>query len=331
MEPMNDTARDDTARPALVGWVARTALLFVATYVAVTGAVLLAQARLPLEDRVLLEFFGVYASPEARIVAAQLLRGALAALILYAIYPYVTRHERAGLVLFGFFWGLVMLGSVEPLPGSIEGWIYTETPLRAHALIAVASAVHAAILAWSIPLVERWATSRLQAVSREGVRVPAVRALRLGRGAMLRFVTLHVGTYVLAGVVFMMLQDYATAFATQEQFAHFRPLDDPMMALAIPLQIPRGLLLGFCLAPFVRVAIGRRRGWLLLFSALFGATALVTAGLASTLVGVVTSDVDVAELGVGLPELVVQMGLFAWLFLAWERRSGRVRRRATVG
>jgi len=62
-------------------------------------------------------------------MALQVLRGLLFAVILYP-FRRVFLDERLGwLKLWGLFLGLAILGTSGPAPGSIEGMIYTRTPI----------------------------------------------------------------------------------------------------------------------------------------------------------------------------------------------------------
>jgi len=153
---------------------------------------------------------------------------------------------------------------------------------------------------------------------------------RTGWGRIARFTLLHVVTYLAMGLLFFTLQDYSEAFATQEQFRHYRPLDDPWVAAAIPAQIPRGLLLAWFVAPFVPVLVRRRFGGLLLFVLLFGTTALGSASIVPGLLGATPIRLTLSTLLVGIPEVATQMLVFSLAFVAWESRRARLgERKAT--
>ncbi|KUG20273.1 MAG: hypothetical protein KO206_02675 [Methanomicrobiaceae archaeon] len=77
------------------------------------------------------------------------------------------------------------------------------------------------------------------------------------------------------------------------------------------------------LYPFYAAFVEREHGWLLLFSALFGLTALGSPGFIPDLIGDIVAEASVARLIAGLPEIAVQMLLFSWLLVRWERRSYR--------
>lgn len=64
----------------------------------------------------------------------QLGRGIFLGLIIYPIYNCIIDVKNGWLKLFGLLWGLSLIGSVAATPGSIEGFIYTSTPIIEHLL-----------------------------------------------------------------------------------------------------------------------------------------------------------------------------------------------------
>ena len=315
----------DRAAPGPWAWTALGAAAFAATWTVVALPVDAIQHAMAPVDRDPLAFFAVYAVPDARMLAAQLARGALLALILAPFRHVIAAHRRPQAMLFGVYFGLVVLGSVEPLPGSLEGWFYTETTLLGHALTAAAAALQALAVTWILGRV----------LTKVGPRAARPKADATGWGRYARFVALHAATYLAMGLLFMTLQDYAGAFATQPRFAWFRPLDDPWVAAAVPAQIPRGLLLAACAMPFLPALMRRRHGWALLFALLFGTTALAAPSVLPGLLGATPNASGPGALLTGLPEVATQMLTFSVLFVAWERRRAhpparRPRRRQPI-
>lgn len=140
-------------------------------------------------------------------------------------------------------------------------------------------------------------------------------------GYVLRFSVVHVVTYVAAGITFMTLQNYAEAFATQEQFENYRPLDSPIVRAAPLLQFLRGAFLALVLYPFYGVIMKDRWGWLKLFAVLWGLTFLgAVVPIPGSIEGIIYTEVPLREHLIGIPEVTVQMLLFAGLFFWWERR-----------
>ena len=64
----------------------------------------------------------------------QLGRGIFLGLIIYPIYNCIIDVKNGWLKLFSLLWGLSLIGSVAATPGSIEGFIYTSTPIIEHLL-----------------------------------------------------------------------------------------------------------------------------------------------------------------------------------------------------
>jgi len=64
----------------------------------------------------------------------QIGRGVFIGLIIYPIYNCIIGVKYGWLRLFALLWGLSLIGSVAATPGSIEGFIYTKTPLIEHLL-----------------------------------------------------------------------------------------------------------------------------------------------------------------------------------------------------
>ncbi len=75
------------------------------------------------------------------VVASQILRGGSMALVLYPFYQMIGEHKRSMLILFFALWGIALLGSLEPMPGSIEGMIYTKTTFIEHFMVLTANAI----------------------------------------------------------------------------------------------------------------------------------------------------------------------------------------------
>jgi hypothetical protein len=61
-----------------------------------------------------------------------ILRGSFFAILLYPFYDTIIKSKYGWLMLFGVLWGFTFVGSVSATPGSIEGLIYTKTPLAEH-------------------------------------------------------------------------------------------------------------------------------------------------------------------------------------------------------
>lgn len=145
-------------------------------------------------------------------------------------------------------------------------------------------------------------------------------------GYFIRFIILHVLTYTVIGVIFFQLQDYERAFKVQEYFELFRPLDHPLVMYSMFIQILRGAILVALLYPFHNSFMKEKRGWLLLFTILFGLTAfgsLVSIPNFIERITEVSFFQAVLENTVGLPEIIVQILLFSCLFIRWEKKRNK--------
>lgn len=136
-----------------------------------------------------------------------------------------------------------------------------------------------------------------------------------------RFSLIHVLTYVVAGLIFMKLQNYVDVFSTSEAFANFRPLDSPIVRAAALFQFLRGSFFALLLYPFYDTIISSKRGWLMLFGVLWGFTLIGSVSATpSSIEGLIYTKIPLAEHLIGIPEVTTQMLAFSWLFFKWERR-----------
>jgi hypothetical protein len=137
-----------------------------------------------------------------------------------------------------------------------------------------------------------------------------------------RFTAVHVATYVICGILFMLVSGYFDYFAADPLMSVvMRPADDFMVALAIPGQLIRGLILAFAVYPFRITILEKPIGWLKLFSLLFILTNIgaVVPGPGS-IEGFFYTYFDFSNPLIGTPEITVQMLAFSWLFCLWQRK-----------
>lgn len=132
----------------LWSYIVRFSLIHIITYSIVAIIFLLTQEVLPIINRVALEFYKPYRPFSFTVVFAEVIRGAILSFILYPFYDQLVKGKHGWLVLFAALWGLVILGSLEPLPGSIEGIIYTKTTLIEHVMVMFAGAVQVLLFSW---------------------------------------------------------------------------------------------------------------------------------------------------------------------------------------
>jgi hypothetical protein len=139
-----------------------------------------------------------------------------------------------------------------------------------------------------------------------------------------RVIACHVGTYLVAGLLFSQLFDYAELWSRPEM-AHMRPLSSPWVAAGPALQLVRGLVLALVLAPFREIFLGRPQGWLLLWGLLAGIGILSPYGPSpGSLEGLVYTSTPWASHLRGLPEVLAQSLAFSVCLVAWSRRPHRL-------
>jgi len=93
-----------------------------------------------------------FRSPKATIFRMasfwQIFRGAFFAFILYPFYNVIIKSDYAWLKLFFLIWGFSLIGSVAPIPGSIEGLIYTKRSLIEHFAVFIKFTIEIFVFSW---------------------------------------------------------------------------------------------------------------------------------------------------------------------------------------
>ncbi len=127
---------------------------FTLSYLLISPAVNLFQGMLPEGGRIAVDFFQPFRPITLTIMMVTLLRGALIALILLPV-----RHLLSTRLLFLTLWGLTLICSLEPIPGTLEGMIYTRTTLVEHLFILTGGAVQMALVTWFYAFMTREVSS----------------------------------------------------------------------------------------------------------------------------------------------------------------------------
>lgn len=294
------------------GYIGRFTILHVVIYTLIAVIFLALQGNFPASSQEALEVFKPYHPIGLISTFGQILRSIVLALVLYPFYNTIVRSRRGLLILFGALWGIALLGSVEPMPGSIEGMIYTEIPLLTHIAVLVVSAVEVFLFSWIFLF---WEKKNELETSLDSEEVD-----KKFFGFSIRFTVVHVVTYATVGILLFFLQSYEEAFAIQGRFELYRPLDDPIVSAAIPLQIIRGGMLAIFFYPFYDIFVSRRNGWILLFGLTFGLIALGGPNFLTGVLSDIVSRTSITDFLVGPLEITVQMFLFSVLLFLWERR-----------
>jgi hypothetical protein len=305
--------------PRFWPYAGRLILVHIVVYLSVASVFLALETGLPAASQAAFAIFQPYRPIGWLTIAGQLLRALIIALVLYPFYGRIVWGRYGGAVLFGALWGIALVGSVEPMPGSIEGLIYTESPWPAHLTASVAVAVQMAIFAGLFLWWERQSAGDVKPTA----ETPSLATRPIGYA--LRFVAVHVLTYTVAGLLLFTLQNYEAAFAVEGQFEMYRSLDHPLVALAVPLQILRGLWLALFFSPFHDGYVARRRGWLLLYGLVLGLIALASPNFMTVVVEGMIEGKPLAQFLIGPVEIALQTLLFSGLLFWWERRVHRRR------
>jgi hypothetical protein len=296
-------------------YLGRFTITHVITYSVIAIAFLALQNALPASQRVALDFFAPYPPFTFLIICNQILRAGIMALVLYPFYDIIVEKDRGWLILFAALWGLVLVGSLEPKPGTIEGMIYTETTLFEHLLVLAAGAMQTLLFSW---LFLRWETA--QGVKGKPYHPVAIQiTAETKAGYVRRYIFLHVLIYFIVGGLFYQISGYDEALATMEIFQLWRPLESSFMVAVVFLgQIFRGTMLALLLYPFYHTYIKKQGGWLLLFGLLFGLQVL------GSIFSIPTTIADlIISLKTGIAEITVQTLLFSWFFFRWERKANK--------
>lgn len=142
-------------------------------------------------------------------------------------------------------------------------------------------------------------------------------------GFLKRFTLIHVLTYLVFGLLFLLISNYFDYFQSHDVLKDFmRPSDSIYVRLAVPIQFLRGLLLALALYPFRDIIIKTHHGWLKLFGVLWfltGVGAVITGP--GSIEGFIYTNLGFGNPLIGLPEITVQMLVFSWLFVKWEQKA----------
>ncbi|MGI6701172.1 MAG: hypothetical protein ACOX3U_01720 [Christensenellales bacterium] len=137
----------------------------------------------------------------------------------------------------------------------------------------------------------------------------------------LRFIALHTLTYLVFGVLFMLVSGYFEYFIRDPIFdLVMKPADALTVRIAPLVQVIRGALLALAVYPF-REVFEERKGWLKLFVLLFiltGIGAVITGP--GSIEGFLYTRFSFNPL-IGYPEIGLQMFTFSLLFCRWQGKS----------
>ncbi|MCK9547172.1 MAG: hypothetical protein RBS49_00975 [Sphaerochaeta sp.] len=138
----------------------------------------------------------------------------------------------------------------------------------------------------------------------------------------LRFITVHVLTYLGFGIFFMIVSKYFAYFSHDPMFSEvMKPSDALSVRIAPVVQVVRGGFLALAVYPFRVVIIERTSGWIKLFVLLF---------VFSSIGSVITGPGSIEGLlytrfpfdpVIGYPEIALQMFVFSYWFCRWQGKK----------
>lgn len=134
-----------------------------------------------------------------------------------------------------------------------------------------------------------------------------------------KYTVIHTITYLLFGILFMLISDYFDFFARDPILSNvMKPADALSVRLAPFAQIIRGSLLATAIYPFRSVIIDEKYGWLKLFWLMYVLTSIgsVITGPGS-MEGFLYTKFSYNPL-IGVPEITLQMLAFSWIFYRWQ-------------
>ena len=317
---VREEARQHRKSESMFNWKLPGAisLLHVATYFLVGSLFLTLTRHIPESRRTTLDFFQFYQPFSVGTLFTQAVRGLVIGLVCLPLFQTIRSSRRPWLLLTGVLWGIGVFGSVEPLPGSFEGLLYTITTPLEHGIALFASLVQFLLL--SIMLFSLLpGTEQTSPETNEREKFGLMENKRYLRA----FTLFHVATYFVVGAIFYnAFSVYQDAMETMELFQYWRPLENMVMPLAIFFgQFIRGLILALLFQPFYTVFFHQRQGWIALFTTIWGMTFLSAVSIAPWILQeMIPGYAPVSELLVGMPEVTVQMLLFSLLIYVWQRR-----------
>jgi hypothetical protein len=134
----------------------------------------------------------------------------------------------------------------------------------------------------------------------------------------LKTTLVHTVTYFIIGLLFFTLLDYSTKFADPTVASLMRQTSDPLVAGGTLFQVLRGILFGLAFYALREIVFARKNGWLILWLVLVIVGILSPFGAApSSIEGMLYTRLPMWFHVVGLPEVVIQALLLAFLTYYW--------------
>ncbi len=134
----------------------------------------------------------------------------------------------------------------------------------------------------------------------------------------LKTAIIHSVTYFLVGLLAFTFFDYAGKYADPTIANLMRQTNDPLVASGPLFQVLRGVLFGLAFYPLREIIFARKNGWLILWWVLVVVGILSPFGPSpSSIEGMIYTILPMWFHIVGLPEVVIQSLLLAFLTYHW--------------
>jgi len=131
----------------------------------------------------------------------------------------------------------------------------------------------------------------------------------------------HTIAYFIAGVLAFNIMDYTTLFSL-DAMSFMRPTDEPIIPLAMGLQVFRGIFIALILLPLRKVFFEEKHGLLKLGLVMVGFSLLFTfAAAPGSFEGFIYTQIPVLYQIIGYPEALVYSSLFL-LLLHFSNKYG---------
>jgi len=130
----------------------------------------------------------------------------------------------------------------------------------------------------------------------------------------------HTIAYFIAGLLSKIFMNYDELWATEIMSSFYRPIDAPIISLAIFLQMPRGILIALFILPLRKAFFVENRGLLKLGLIVLGFSAISTIGaVCSSYEGYIFLKLPLEIHLIGYPEILFYISLFVGILYVSQK------------
>jgi len=134
-----------------------------------------------------------------------------------------------------------------------------------------------------------------------------------------KVISLHMITYMIAGIIFSSLFSYEQLYKTGGLSKLMKDFSSPWISAGPSLQLIRGFLFSIVLWPFYDFIFSRPKGWTLIWLLFIGFAILGTTGpTPGSFEGIIYTQLSIKEHLIGLPETLLQTLSFSFLLHYWN-------------